>query len=59
MLSNLSAADWENCDVRVFNPVPFEPDQEPDLFMPVPFESDPLMSVADASSDFDTLGGPI
>jgi hypothetical protein len=59
MLSNLSAADWENCNVQVFVPVPFGPD-EPDLFMPMLFESDPLLSAADASpNDLGTSGSPI
>jgi len=42
MLSNLSAEDWENCDVCTFIPTPFQP--EP--FMPVPFESEPLLGTS-------------
>jgi len=49
MLSNLSAADWGNCEIDVFRPVHFQPDEDRNLFLPEHFESDPILTVAETA----------
>jgi hypothetical protein len=49
MLSNLSAADWGNCEIDVFRPVHFQPDLDRNLFLPEHFESNPILSVAETA----------
>ena len=50
MLSNLSAADWGNCEIDVFRPVHFQPDKGRNLFLPEHFESDRILSAAETAS---------